>query len=149
MAGPMGLLIALKDRDLSVLKIFGVVAAVIYIPSLVWSLVAGAAYMLFVVRRRGRISSPECLLIGAIVAFALPSVLLAIIGLNESLSGRTGGFGSGWISSQILSALGGGLLLIPSGIFGGWVFWWITSLRNNGSAAPEMEVLSQSSNSAK
>lgn len=95
---------------------WGNVAMLFFSPSL-WSLAAGLLYLQTITRARNTIARYECLLLGCASGFLAPMVLavggdLLVRARVPDLSGSAIGF---------LSM--GGLIALPFGLFGGWVFW--------------------------
>jgi hypothetical protein len=88
--------------------------------SLPWSFFAGG-YYLWRKRRKGfTIERFQCLAAGATLGFSLPFLHIALwLTYEWIIRGSLGPFSS----IMVLIAPFGGLLLIPFGLLGGWVFW--------------------------
>jgi len=89
-----------------------------------WSLLAGFAYLLAIVRSRGSTGRTECLLLGCGIAFALPNaVVLAIEKAPEPIRVWLELGNPDPLGEIMPYTLGVGLFLVPFGLFGGWIFW--------------------------
>jgi hypothetical protein len=86
-------------------------------PSL-WSLLCGLAYLQTVTRMRRRIGRVECLLLGCVSGFLLPFAME--FGTNLLFMQFWTPHWN-WEDTPIFSFLG--LITLPFGLFGGWVFW--------------------------
>jgi hypothetical protein len=120
----LGALILMMLEDGLIFAAFGVILAI----AETWSLPIG---MLFLVlsRRRGIVRRAHCLLLGAFLAASLPGATLltsrAIDGLtsapqSQEFDEEDFAF-NGPADSTLVVILG--LVLIPFGTLGGWVFW--------------------------
>ena len=86
----------------------------ILLAAIAWSLIAGSAYLQIVSRWRGTISRAECIILGVITAATLPTVAFLASPFfdwtGENISGRGVGIFLG-------------IILVPFGLLGGWIFW--------------------------
>jgi hypothetical protein len=114
------LLLAILDGDV----LLGAVASILAVAE-IWSMIAGTGYLVFA-RLRGGIRRAECILLGAFLAFTLPFAADFTTGAIDRMSGMATPEDE-WISlegpSDSTFALVVGLMLIPFGVVGGWVFW--------------------------
>jgi hypothetical protein len=89
-----------------------------------WSLIAGPAYLLTVVRGRRRTGRTECLLLGTGIAASLPTAAIASVALMPEWLYRKLDLGPLDPLSQLVSiCLVVGLILAPFGLIGGWILW--------------------------
>jgi hypothetical protein len=111
-------LIAALDAEIS-LKEFSIGALVLLFGSILWSLGGGWAYLLSVVRLRGRIERAECLLVGVALSDLLPAGFLL---LSYAIAGRAGvaGMFGGMDGTSLLIV---GSMLSMLGLVGGCLFW--------------------------
>lgn len=87
----------------------------------IWQMLGGWAYLLLVVRTRGKIGRSECLLLGIALMLVLPIVIFLVISADSGSPGlaeATAGFTPPWILISV------GIFLIL-GLISGWVFWGI------------------------
>ena len=125
---PVGLgTLLLQVLDLgTVVGGFMVVSGSVLAASEVWSLIVGTLCLLIFVRRRGVIRRADCFLLGAFLAFTLS---LAAYNLGTIIDWATGAPAPEIPDEHMtpfestVFAVFAGLLLIPFGTFGGWVFW--------------------------
>jgi len=95
----------------------------------IWSMLLGMTYLVLA-RRRGFVRRFDCLLLGVILAASLPAVTMAtdvavdwIQGAVEADAGFTGDSYHGPSDGAFAFLLG--VILVPFGMLGGWVFWRI------------------------
>jgi len=89
----------------------------------IWSLVSGYAYILFVTRLRGGIGRRESVLLGMATACSMLFVISAAAWISNTDSGSSTAFDSGETSSAVFLLFG--ILCLPLGALGGWIFWRI------------------------
>ncbi len=92
-----------------------------------WAMLLGMIYLVLA-RRRGFVRRLDCLLLGVLLAFSLPAVAMGtdiavdrIQGVPAVDSGFTGDSYHGPSDGPLALLLG--VLLVPFGMLGGWVFW--------------------------
>lgn len=95
----------------------------------IWSMLLGVIYLVLA-RRRGFVRRIDCLLLGVFLAFSLPAAAMAtdvaidrVFGMPEADPGFIGDSYHGPSDSAFAFILG--VLLVPFGMLGGWVFWRI------------------------
>ncbi len=93
----------------------------------IWSMLLGMIYLVLA-RRRGYVRRLDCLLLGVVLAASLPAAALAISTAADWISG-TPDIDAGFAGDSYHGPSDGGLalllgvLLVPFGMLGGWVFW--------------------------
>jgi len=114
------LLLAILAGDVLVSAVASILAV-----TEIWSMIAGTGYLVFA-RLRGGIRRAECFLLGVFLAFTLPFAANFTTAAIDRMSGAAPAE-DGWTSLEGPSdgtfSLVLGLMLIPFGAIGGWVFW--------------------------
>ena len=104
----------------------GKIVLVLASVTLAWSLIAGATYLLTVVRWRRRTGRAECLLLGTGSAATLPTAVATGIAVMPEWLNRQLDIGPvGPFVAMIPDCLVIGLFLSPFGLLGGWILWRI------------------------
>jgi hypothetical protein len=91
------------------------VAMLFFSPSL-WSVISGLAYLWTITRTRGTIARVECFLLGCWSGFLAPMC----IGIGDRLL-RGLASDMDWLEIGFFSLAG--LIALPFGLLGGWLFW--------------------------
>jgi hypothetical protein len=97
-----------------------------------WAITTGLFWLYTVARWRGRLGRLQCMILGAVCSFLLPVLGAFAVVLIFKADGL-----DDWMRQFAPEALTRGVMALPAGLFGGWIFWRI-SVR---SAPPPPEEL--------